>query len=138
MSTVIKCFQKWKSRVKGAGRRQNNNTGPDILRHALLALIRTAQYESFGHIIKLMQEKIITFENAPALAAKQQVTQLHSIKKFVPFLDSEGILRVGGRLENTTDLTEEARHPALLPENHQITKLFVLDRHEQLAHRDAQ
>ena len=36
------------------------------------------------------------------------------------------------------DLVEEERHPAFLPPSHDITKLFILDRHEKLGHRAAE
>ena len=41
-----------------------------------------------------------------------------------PFLDEDGILRVGGRLKNAP-LTEMARHPVILPKNHHVSKLVA-------------
>ena len=39
-----------------------------------------------------------------------------------------GILRVGGRLQNSP-LNEYAKHPVLLPIHHQVTKLLILEIH---------
>ena len=60
---------------------------------------------------------------------------MNSIQQFVPFLDVEGILRVGGRFDYHGEFTNEMKHPAFLPRRHNVTKLFILDKHERLAHR---
>ena len=79
----------------------------------------------------------VTFDDALAHIKKNYGTSmsLSSIRRLVPFLDPEGILRVGGRLSNSNDLSEESKHPAFLPSDHKVTKLFILDRHEKMAHR---
>ncbi|GFY54949.1 integrase catalytic domain-containing protein [Trichonephila inaurata madagascariensis] len=38
------------------------------------------------------------------------------------FCDSEGVLRVGGRLSRNTRLTYDQNHPMLLPKNHEFTR----------------
>ena len=80
----------------------------------------------------------ITFEDALAVPKRQLDPCLHSMKTFVPFLNPEGILRGGGRLDYSSDLAKEAKHSALLPPDHKITKLFILDRYQRLAHRSAE
>ncbi|XP_033213946.1 uncharacterized protein LOC117171010 [Belonocnema kinseyi] len=54
-----------------------------------------------------------------------------------PFLDSQGILRVGGRLSHSS-LPEEQRHPALLPPSHHITRLLIREEHLRLKHAGTQ
>ena len=61
-----------------------------------------------------------------------------SLIGFVPFLDHNGILPIGGRLSNSTELMDEQMHPAILPRRHKVTKLFIIDRHTKLAHRGAE
>ena len=63
---------------------------------------------------------------------------MSSIKKFVPYLDPDGILRVSGRLDYIKDMSDELKHLAILPKRHKLTKLFVLDKHEHLTHRAAE
>ena len=41
-----------------------------------------------------------------------------------PFTDKEGIIRVGGRIDNAL-VSYETKHPALLPHNHQISRLIA-------------
>ena len=47
-----------------------------------------------------------------------------------PFLDEEGILRVGGRLKNAP-VPEKAQHPIILPKNHHhVSRLVARRAHE--------
>ena len=68
----------------------------------------------------------------------KNVASLCHIKKYVPFLDSEGILRVGGRMDYAEKIGEEERHPAFLPHMHDVTRLFILNQHRKLGHQAAE
>ena len=50
-----------------------------------------------------------------------------------PFIDTDGLLRVGGRIQNS-DLTYNAKHPIILPADHQFCKLLVNDFHIKHLH----
>ena len=50
-----------------------------------------------------------------------------------PLLDQEGLLRVGGRLENAP-LNYESKHQLLLPHNHRVSKLLIMEHHESVGH----
>ena len=50
-----------------------------------------------------------------------------------PFADSDGILRVGGRLE-MSNLPYDAKHPLILPKKHHISKLVHAHIHNQGHH----
>ena len=54
-----------------------------------------------------------------------------------PFLDSEGLLSVGGRLIHS-DLTYSRKHPILLSKNHNLTHLIIRDKHLKLLHSPTQ
>ena len=54
-----------------------------------------------------------------------------------PFVDNEGILRVGGRLVHS-ELPFDQKHPILLPSNHHITRLIIREEHVRLKHAGAQ
>ncbi|XP_063618245.1 uncharacterized protein LOC134791133 [Cydia splendana] len=56
------------------------------------------------------------------------------IRSLTPFLEN-GILRVGGRLQNASEL-EIAKHPIILPYDSHLTKLIVADAHERTLHGD--
>ena len=56
-----------------------------------------------------------------------------SIVKLDPFIDDEGILRVGGRIKRSA-VASEMQHPVLLPKSCRIAELVVRWCHEQVAH----
>ena len=50
-------------------------------------------------------------------------------KMLTPFLDSDGVIRVGGRVENLVT-SYDSKHPALLPASHHISLLITRSMHE--------
>ena len=52
---------------------------------------------------------------------------------FTPIMDQQGIIRLGGRIEQAK-LPYENRHPILLPSNHPLTNKLMRAYHEKLLH----
>ncbi|XP_045776149.1 uncharacterized protein LOC123874713 [Maniola jurtina] len=50
-----------------------------------------------------------------------------------PFLDNEGLLRIGGRLHNA-ELSDNRKHCVLIPRDSHLAKLLVADAHEKTLH----
>ena len=80
-----------------------------------LLLLKMAQQETCGKIIEKMETKLISFEQAvqtlPTQDRPHYWTQLY---KYVPFLDDHGLLRIGGRLQNS-NLGYHFKHPISSP-----------------------
>ncbi|GFS69120.1 integrase catalytic domain-containing protein [Trichonephila clavipes] len=51
-----------------------------------------------------------------------------------PFVDGEGIVRVGGRLENDASVPYLHKHPAILPKGSKLSKLYFNSLHTRLFH----
>ncbi|XP_049877869.1 uncharacterized protein LOC126375069 [Pectinophora gossypiella] len=66
-----------------------------------------------------------------------QVPKKSSLITLCPFLDGDGILRVGGRVNNS-DLPENSRNPIIIPGNSKLAKLIVADAHERTLHGGSQ
>lgn len=79
------------------------------LEGALKSIVRSVQSESFSKEIK-------------SLSSQQHIKS--SLKFLTPFMDKEGILRVGGRLSNAK-IPYEQQHPILIPKNHHFTNILV-------------
>ena len=60
------------------------------------------------------------------------ISSLGSVYKFRPFLDGAGILRVGGRLQNSSS-DYQSKHQLLLPSKHHVTKLLIIDVHQSVS-----
>ena len=97
----------------------------DLLTKAESAILRNIQRKSFG-------KDIVNFPKSEE--SRQKKTALH---KFSPFLDSDGIVRVGGRLVNS-ELDWHLKHPILIPKSH-VATLLIRSSHEKVQHggRDA-
>ena len=68
----------------------------------------------------------LTFEEAVSTIPTQCREPWKScIEIFVPYLHPNGILRVGGRLDCIEDMSDELKHPAILPKRHKKTELFI-------------
>ncbi|XP_067927903.1 uncharacterized protein [Watersipora subatra] len=64
----------------------------------------------------------------PTKAKNKSLTKLH------PYVDNNGLVRVGGRLENQTDLTMEEKHPVLIPKHTHVSYLIAKHYHERIYH----
>ena len=51
------------------------------------------------------------------------------LKMLSPYVDDEGIIRVGGRVDKAI-VSYETKHPALLPHDHTISRLIVQEAHQ--------
>ncbi|XP_076384451.1 uncharacterized protein LOC143263146 [Megalopta genalis] len=86
-------------------------------------------------ILRMLQE--IYFKTEILALRRQSDPYLHGkLAKLNPFLDQDELLRVGGRLKNST-LTYSQKHPILLPKSH-ITTCIIMNEHKNLLHAGAQ
>ena len=66
--------------------------------------------------------------------ARKQLKKTSCVYQLDPFLDHDGLLRVGGRLERMQEFPVDMRHPIILPYKSHITTLIIRDAHEKMAH----
>ncbi|XP_031333913.1 uncharacterized protein LOC116163925 [Photinus pyralis] len=105
----------------------NKTLGPLTVRDLELALLKLTvlcQKQSF-------KEDYISLSQNKPLSRKSSLLSLN------PFLDSEGLIRVGGRLQNS-QLDTNQKHPIVLPKAHKLTRLIMEKEHKQLLHCGAQ
>ena len=104
--------------------RKENTDGPTVDMNLLLkgetAVIKLCQRRGF-------QKKISTLEKGRAISSQS------SIFKLDPFLDNDGVLRVGGRIIKA-NLDYHLQHHVLLPKEGHITLAIIRDHHEKVAH----
>ncbi|GBO10230.1 hypothetical protein AVEN_167601-1, partial [Araneus ventricosus] len=87
-------------------------------------------------LIKQVQFTIFAKE-ITAIQDGKSVPVSSKLKSLDPFLDSNSILRVGGRLKNA-NLEYDAKHQIILPNGHKITKLIFEFYHKKYLHVGAQ
>ncbi|GFV54129.1 integrase catalytic domain-containing protein [Trichonephila clavipes] len=72
-----------------------------------------------------------------AYKVKKELSHPNSkLRNLNPFIDSDGLLRVGGRLINS-DLPYVNKHPAILPGNHNLTVQIIVQFHRKNLHTGA-
>ncbi|GFX12791.1 hypothetical protein TNCV_3437651 [Trichonephila clavipes] len=74
------------------------------------------------------EEEIRSIKKQISLPPKSPLRSLH------PFIDEHGLVRVGGRLQNS-QLPFNSKHPIILPSQHSISELLIKEQH--IAHLHA-
>jgi len=89
------------------------------LHEAKEVLIKRAQTEAFG-------KDMIALKNGMEIPRKSRLRSL------CPYIDN-GLILVGGRLQNST-VSNEQKNPIVLPPDHPITRLIYKDCHHRMLH----
>lgn len=101
--------------------RSNNPTTVTEREDAEHCIIKDLQKKVYQEELKLLSKGILLPSHYP----------LHSLDAF---LDKDGVLRLGGRLCNTS-LPNSIKHPAIIPKDHHITKMIIAHHHERIKHQ---
>ncbi|XP_065091635.1 uncharacterized protein LOC135712614 [Ochlerotatus camptorhynchus] len=94
------------------------------LQHAEQLLCRLSQRKAFA-------------EELSDLANGERVIKSSSLKWLNPFVDQNGIIRVGGRIRNAT-LSDAIKHPIVLSAKHPLSALLASSYHQKLLHAGPQ
>lgn len=87
--------------------------------------------KSFELLLK--QSQIKSFPEYNTLKKNQSIPNKSNLIKLTPFLDKNGLLRVGGRLQNS-NYDYDVKHPALLSCKHPLAKLIFTQEHIRMLH----
>ena len=114
-------FSSWKSLVRGVARIRKFLSGSTAgLTSSDLASAETK-------ILELTQR-----EYFPPISPRTK--RIKVLDKLNPFIDHDGLLRVGGRLR-LSELSEREKHPIILPKKSHVSRLLVLNAHERIHHQ---
>ncbi|XP_078382421.1 uncharacterized protein LOC144665122 [Oculina patagonica] len=108
------------------------------LKSAECEIIRTTQKKAFKEEIailqKMKQESTDPDSRDFAQQRKVNMKTCSSLYKLDPFIDEDGILRVGGRLRRAS-LADNIKFPIILPRDSHATKLIIKHFHERTRHQ---
>ena len=99
-------------------------------------LTKDERARSLYTLVKLAQKQAFPSE-LTQLQAKGHIDRSSVTLSLNPFLDSDGLMRVGGRLKHSS-LDYSQKHPILLPKNHKLTELIASDIHKTNLHVGSQ
>ena len=83
-------------------------------------------------LVKMMQAKHFP-EEVQALQEKKPIKRHSSLRSLDPFLDENGVIRVGGRLRKSV-LPDDVKHPTILPKKEVVVSRLIEWHHKQIKH----
>lgn len=95
--------------------------------------LTTRELEKAMKQILLMVQKETFALEFEELQRNKLVSKKSCLLQLNPFIGEDGLIRVGGRLQKS-DITNDHKHPVVLPSNHFITKLIFREKHLELLH----
>lgn len=96
-------------------------------------LSKTEINEALSCCIKKVQKEWFSEEYYDLQSKGTLQSKSSNLKSLSPYLDENGIMRVGGRLQKSL-LAEETKHPIILPRNSHLSKLIISDAHLNTLH----
>ncbi|XP_063827161.1 uncharacterized protein LOC135076671 [Ostrinia nubilalis] len=123
-------FSSWLRLVRSAAavlkfisrcRKLTNVDDSALMKRAECLLLRKAQVDSFG-------TEINHLKNGKCIPRDSRLRNLS------PYLDEQGLLRVGGRIDAVSDVALETKRPYILDGRHPTAKLIVRHYHVKAAH----
>ncbi|XP_062715630.1 uncharacterized protein LOC134291645 [Aedes albopictus] len=93
------------------------------LQRAWIYLFQQVQLESYPEEINVL-----------SASKENQLPKSSAIYAFTPFMDDNGIVRMRGRIGNCEFATMDVKNPIILPKNHHVTRLILMDFHVRYHH----
>ena len=126
MALVLKFKMRLKQKLNGSG---NMETEPRVVTESLL---NTNELDfAQRHLLKLVRNQAF-YKEIEALKKKGNIPRTSRIYGLDPYVDSDGLLRVGGRLQKG-ELDANSAHTVLLPKNGCTSVAIIRWCHKNLA-----
>eukprot|EP00112_Aurelia_sp_Birch-Aquarium-sp1_P008827 Seg1983.6 transcript_id=Seg1983.6/GoldUCD/mRNA.D3Y31 product="hypothetical protein" protein_id=Seg1983.6/GoldUCD/D3Y31 len=119
MSWVLRACKMFKKQISSKPKMTFTSLDPTESDAAIKLLVRHVQQAAFSEEFQALQDETRKLKGR--------------LKALNPFIDKEGLLRVGGRLKHAP-IDYSARHELILPARHHLTTLLIRHEHEQFAH----
>ena len=103
-----------------------------LLKGSTKAVSNAQQEDLDSFVIRRIQEDVFN-EDYKHLQQNNSVRKRSPLAQLNPFIDSTGVIRARGRLEDS-DLPEDMKTPILLPQKHRLTMLVIEHAHRKTAH----
>jgi hypothetical protein len=101
-----------------------------------IRLVFDASAKSNNVIVKSIQKRSFA-EEYHQLSTGGGIEKNSTIRNLSPFLDENGVIRVGGRIRNA-NLAYNQKHPVLIPKNHNVTEAIIRHFHVKNLHSGTQ
>lgn len=99
-------------------------------------IIRCLQYEHFHAELQILCDLNVTDGETNRVQARkrnQELRKTSSLYKLDPFVDQDGLIRVGGRIRRA-DVPIDVKHPVIIPRKGHLTELLIKHHHQKVNH----
>ena len=103
-----------------------------------MVIIQIVQKKAFSNeieILKSLQVESVTIHRKEIRHRNTSIKGPSSLYRLDPFLDKDGVLRVGGRRIRKASIAEEVKHPIILPRRCHISWLVIKHFHQKVIHQ---
>ena len=98
-------------------------------------IIRLVQREVFGSELDILHSTgPLKKDRLSRRLRNRNLRKSSRLARLDPFIDSRGVIRVGGRLSRSS-YPDEFKHPAVMPQKHHVTTLILRNAHEKVFHQ---
>nr|XP_041632359.1 uncharacterized protein LOC121502723 [Drosophila kikkawai] len=116
----------WVMRAKGLWLKRSDKKGPltvQELADAEIEICRMVQQEAFPEEIKNLRNQQIITKQSP-------------IYELSPYIETDGLLHLSGRIDEASFLPQPRRRPILLPKDHRVSYLIMRHFHTKYHHQN--
>ena len=127
----FKYFSTWNRLVRAIGNARQ------ILKNRhwkLKSLSRAELMAAESAVIQRVQEEHYS-EELRCLRQAENLPKKSTITSLSPFIDIDGVLRVGGRLQKAGAFSYLEKHPAVVPKQSHVSKLLIRHFHQAVSHQ---
>jgi hypothetical protein len=107
----------------------------DDIHHGCLSCVELNNARKM--ITRLVQESAFPDETNP-LKSNKSLKSNSKLLTLNAYIDKDGIICVGGRLNKNSLIRETQKHPYVIPKDHHVTQLIIRHYHNQNLHSGAQ
>ena len=90
----------------------------------------TRNYGKASTVVTRAFQREYYSEEMDILASGDLLPKKNHLNKLDPYVDNDGILRVGGRLSKALELTDATRNPIIIPRKSHLATLVIGDCHD--------
>ena len=106
------------------------------LEEAEKSILKSVQYEHFHEELQTLQALNLTGEvtdRTQTRVRNRTLKRSSSLYKLDPYLDDDGLIRVGGRIQRA-NVPTDVKHPVIVPRKDHVTELLIRHHHFQVNH----
>ena len=142
VATCILYKRKLYARVRSKGKTASinqvescpNKVSVHEFRMAEVTILRGVQLENFSEEITYLRDRRDEIRDDGKNSSKYKVLRVNSsLHRLDPFLDNDGLLKVGGRIRRA-NLSDSLKHPIIIPKGCHIAKLLINHYHQEVNH----